>query len=324
MPGPCGRSACVPAKPFFGRRIWSPRVGLGRSPRARAYGGALHPPGGGLTAELRCNIILRYRPTVLATLPSQLLRIGRVMQDMGEDPRKTSVTRLFTGGEPAAGVASTRQRLEDMWDAELVEFYGCTEVSPHCGGYSCEASHQQGKPVHTHLLEDIQAWELVDPDTMEPVADGERGVTVVTNMNSESSSQLRFVVGDYTVFDRAPCDCGRTHVRAIGGFQGRADDLINLRGIKFYPSGVEEGVRAVAGVGNEYEVIFATNGDGIDTMNIRVEHADHGKPGHVVNQVKRELQSRIEVRFDVEVLPPDTFPKTEFKAKRIRDERVKS
>ena len=302
----------------FGPHVWAWGV-----LHALAHMGVPCIPGGGLTAELRCNIILRYRPTVLATLPSQLLRIGRVMQDMGEDPCKTSVTRLFTGGEPAAGVASTRQRLEDMWDAELVEFYGCTEASPHCGGYSCEASHLPGKPMHTHLLEDIQAWELVDPDTMEPVADGERGVTVVTNMNSESSSQLRFVVGDYTVLDRSPCDCGRTHVRALGGFQGRADDLINLRGIKFYPSVVEEGVRAVAGVGDEYEVIFATNEDGIDTMKICVEHADHGGPDSVIDQIKREVQSRIEVRFDVEVLPPDTFPKTEFKAKRIRDERVK-
>ena len=70
-------------------------------------------------------------------------------------------------------------------------------------------------------------------------------------------------------------------------------------------------------------MIFATNEDGIDTMKICVEHADHGGPDSVIDQIKREVQSRIEVRFDVEVLPPDTFPKTEFKAKRIRDERVK-
>ncbi|MDA0262022.1 MAG: AMP-binding protein [Proteobacteria bacterium] len=303
----------------FGPHVWAWGV-----LHALAHMGVPCIPGGGLTAELRCNIILRYRPTVLATLPSQLLRLGRVMQDMGEDPRKTSVTRLFTGGEPAAGIASTRQRLEDMWDAELVEFYGCTEASPHCGGYSCAASHLPGQPIQTHLMEDIQAWELVDPDTMQPVPDGERGVTVVTNMNSESSSQLRFVVGDYTVFDRDACACGRTHLRAIGGFQGRADDLINLRGIKFYPSVIEEGVRAVPGIGDEYEVVFATTDDGIDTMQIRVEHAGHGHPESIIDGVVREVQSRIEVRFDVEVLAPDSFPKTEFKAKRIRDERAKA
>ena len=302
----------------FGPHVWAWGV-----LHALAHMGVPCIPGGGLTAELRCSIIQRYRPTVLASLPSQLLRIGRVMQELGEDPRKSSVTRLFTGGEPAAGVASTRQRLEDMWDAEIVEFYGCTEASPHCGGYSCEASHLPGKPMHTHLMEDIQVWELIDPDTGENVPDGERGVTVVTNMNSESSSQLRFVVGDYTVFDRDPCECGRTHVRALGGFRGRADDLINLRGIKFYPSVVEEAVRAVAGVGDEYEVVLATREDGIDTMAIRVEHPDHANPDELVAALQREARARIEVRFDVEVLAPDTFPKTEFKAKRIRDERVK-
>lgn len=300
----------------FGPHVWAWGV-----LHALAHMGVPCIPGGGLTAELRCRVIERYRPTVLATLPAQLLRLGRVMQEMGLDPRSSSVTRLFTAGEPAAGVAGTRRRLEEMWDAEVVEFYGCTEASPHCGGYSCPASHLPGKPMHTHLMEDIQVWELIDPETGVSVPDGERGVTVVTNLNSESSPQLRFVVGDYTVLDRGPCECGRTHARALGGFRGRADDLVNVRGIKFYPSVVEEGVRAVADVGDEYEVVLATNVDGIDTMAVRVEHPDHADPGAVAAAVEREVRARIELRFEVEVLAPDTLAKTEFKAKRIRDRR---
>jgi phenylacetate-CoA ligase len=303
----------------FGPHVWAWGV-----LHALAHMGVPCIPGGGLTAEIRCNIILRYQPTILATLPSQLLRIGRVMQDMGHDPRETSIKKLFTGGEPAAGIPSTRKRLEELWDAEVVEFYGCTEASPHSGGYSCVASNLPGKPMHTHLMEDLQVWELIDPETMETVPEGERGITVVTNMNSESSSQLRFVVGDYTVFDTGQCDCGRTHVRALGGFHGRADDLINLRGIKFYPSVVEEGVRAVPGIGDEYEVVLATNAEGIDTMTVTVEHADHQSPAAVIEDVSRAVQSRIEVRVDVDVVAPDSFPKTEFKAKRIRDERDKA
>ncbi len=303
----------------FGPHVWAWGV-----LHALAHMGVPCIPGGGLTAELRCNIILRYRPTMLATLPSQLLRLGRVMQEMGEDPRKTSITRLFTGGEPAAGVPGTRRRLEEMWDAEVVEFYGCTEVAPHSGGYSCAAAKRPDGTIQTHLMEDFQVWELIDPDTKEPVQEGERGVTVCTNMNSESSSQLRFVVGDYTTFDTSQCDCGRTHVRAIGGFQGRADDLINLRGIKFYPSVLEEGVRAVDGVGDEYEIILATNADGIDTMTIRVEHAEYAAPEAVVGAVQNAITSRIEVRVDVDVLPLGTMPKTEFKAKRVNDTRDKT
>src|SRR5215813_2998663 len=93
-------------------------------------------------------------------------------------------------------------------------------------------------------------------------------------LNSESSPQLRFLVGDYTVFDDRPCACGRTHVRAIGSFVGRADDIINLRGIKLYPSQIEEGVRVVPGIGDEYEIVLATQPDGLDTMTLRVEHAE--------------------------------------------------
>jgi len=303
----------------FGPHVWAWGV-----LHALAHMGVPCIPGGGLTAELRANIILRYQPTILATLPSQLLRIGRVMQEMGEDPRKTTIKRLFTGGEPAAGIASTRERLEDMWDAEIVEFYGCTEASPHSGGYTCSHARRADGTWQTHLMEDFQVWELIDPDTNERLPIGDRGITVCTNMNSESSSQLRFVVGDYTTLDDSKCECGRTHVRAVGGFQGRADDLINLRGIKFYPSVVEEGVRAVDGIGDEYEVILETNKDGIDTMTIKVEHPGHDAPEPVIAAVQNAVTSRIEVRVDVDVLAPDTYPKTEFKAKRVFDKREKS
>jgi phenylacetate-CoA ligase len=302
----------------FGPHVWAWGV-----LHALAHMGIPCIPGGGLTAELRCNVILRYQPTILATLPSQLLRLGRTMQQMGHDPRKTSVKTLFTGGEPAAGIAATRERLEDMWDAKLVEFYGCTEAAPHSGGYSCPAAVCPDGRIQTHLMEDFQVWELIDPETGKRVPEGERGITVCTNMNSESSSQLRFVVGDYTVFDSTPCACGRTHVRAIGGFQGRADDLINLRAIKFYPSVLEEGVRSVAGIGDEYEVVLDTSPEGIDFMTILVEHADYQKPAMVVAAVQNAISSRIELRVGVEVLPPDTLPKTEFKAKRIKDRRKK-
>ena len=195
-------------------------------------------------------------------------------------------------------------------------------VAPHSGGYSCSAAKRPDGTIQTHLMEDFQVWELIDPDTGKRVPEGERGITVCTNLNSESSSQLRFVVGDYTIFDTGRCDCGRTHVRAIGGFQGRADDLINLRGIKFYPSVLEEGVRAVADVGDEFEIVLDTNPDGIDVMTVRVEHPEHGAPDEIVRAVQNAIASRIELRVDVEVLAPNTLPKTEFKAKRVQDRRA--
>ena len=303
----------------FGPHVWAWGV-----LHALAHMGVPCIPGGGLTAELRANIILRYEPTILATLPSQLLRIGRVMQEMGHDPAKTSIKRLFTGGEPAAGVPSTRERLEDMWGAKVVEFYGCTEAAPHSGGYSCSVPVRPDGKTQTHLMEDFQVWELVDPDTMlGPVPEGERGITVCTNLNSESASQLRFVVGDYTNFDTSQCACGRTHVRAIGGFQGRADDLLNLRGIKFYPSVVEEGRargrrrgRRVRGRARH--------------QRRRHRHHDHQDRARRPRQPRRGGRRRAKRRHLAYRGPrrrrgarPQHLPKTEFKAKRVLDNRDK-
>jgi phenylacetate-CoA ligase len=274
-------------------------------------------PGGGMTAEMRSSIVDRFKPTVLVGTPSYALHLGRAMEAKGTDPRQSSVRTLLVGGEPAAGIDGTRRRLEELWAARLVEFYGCTEASPHCGGYSCPSSDAAPGVVTSHLMEDVQVWELVDDDRRQPIALGGRGLTVCTNLNSESSPQLRFLVGDYATCITERCTCGRTHMRAIGAFAGRADELINLRGIKMYPVELEQAVRSVAGIGDEYEIVLATNADGLDVMTARVEHAE----ASAAAAVAAEIRSRCEVRVQVEVLAPGTLPKTEFKARRIRDTR---
>lgn len=273
-------------------------------------------PGGGLTGEMRARLVDRFKPTVVCGTTSYALHLGRIMEELGLEPAKSSVRLMLVGGEPGTGILNTRRRLQDLWDAKMVEFYGCTEASPHCGGYSCPASEAEDGTVSTHLMEDVQIWELVDPDSHEQLADGQRGLTVCTNLNSESSPQLRFLVGDYTTYTRETCACGRTHVRAMGSFSGRADDLINLRSTKMYPAQLEEAVRSVAGIGDEYEIVLSTNKDGLDVMTARVEHSQD-----VADKVAYAIRTHCEIRSDVEVLAPGTLPKTEFKAKRVRDER---
>jgi phenylacetate-CoA ligase len=124
-------------------------------------------------------------------------------------------------------------------------------------------------------------------------------------------------VGDYTRLSHAPCACGRNHVKALGCMTGRADDLVNLRGIKFFPVQIEDAVRAVAGTGDEFQIRLATGENGLDVMTVLVEHVDPA----AADSVAREIRSRCEVRCDVTVLAPNTLPKTEMKAKRVFDER---
>jgi phenylacetate-CoA ligase len=194
---------------------------------------------------------------------------------------------------------------------------------PHVGGFCCPASQTPGEQVATHLMEDVQIWEVVDAESKAPLPDGQRGLTVCTNLNSEASPQLRFLVGDFTVLNRARCVCGRTHARAIGSFSGRADDLINLRGIKMFPIQVEEAVRLIEGTGDEFEIVLATNADGLDIMTVRLEHESHETPDKIAGRVAAEVRTRCEIQVAVEVLARGTLPKTEFKAKRVRDERRK-
>ena len=165
--------------------------------------------------------------------------------------------------------------------------------------------------------------EVVNAESKAPLPDGQRGLTVCTNLNSEASPQLRFLVGDYTILNRARCACGRTHVRAVGSFSGRADDLINLRGIKMFPIQIEEAVRAIEGTGDEFEIVLATNADGLDVMTVRLEHENHERPDNISDRVAAEVRTRCEIQVAVEVLARGTLAKTEFKAKRVRDERQK-
>jgi phenylacetate-CoA ligase len=282
-------------------------------------------PGGGMDAKARANIILRFKPTILLCTPSYALHLGRLMQSMGHDPAATSVRTLFVAGEPALAIEATRRRIEDLWNARIVEFYGCTEASPHVGGYSCSAQTRETVPAATHLMEDIQVWETVDPETRLAVLAGQRGLTVCTNLNSECSPQLRFLVGDYTTLNTGRCACGRTHVRAMGSFAGRADDLINLRGIKMFPVQIEEAVRALPRSGDEFEIVLSTDDSGLDIMTVRCEHPDHANGGaDLRRRLEDEIRSRCEVRVAAEILAPGTLPKTEFKAKRVNDQRRKA
>jgi phenylacetate-CoA ligase len=283
--------------------------------------------GGGLDSRMRARFIEQYRPTILACTPSYALFLAATMQELGIDPARSSVRFLFCAGEPGFAVPATRTRLESTWAAELHEFYGCTEAAPAAGGYTCDAvARDKEAPVSTHLMEDLQIWETVDPDTLRPVDPGRRGLSVVTNLCSEASPQLRFLVGDYATLTTQRCACGRTHQRAEGGFVGRADDMLNVRGVTIFPSAIEDAVRRVRAVGTEFQIEVSVVRD-LDVLTVRVEPADGVADDEhlgIAARVETEIVSRCELHPVVEVVPRGTLPRTEFKAKRVIDRRARA
>ncbi len=277
---------------------------------------------GGVPSERRAQMVESYRPTILAATPSYTLHLADTMRKLGLDPAASSVTRLVCGGEPASGIPSTRRRLERAWGARLHDVYGCTEAVPGGWAFTCEAGLERD-PVSTHVQEDLQVWETVDPETFEPVAEGSRGLTVVTNLNSEGSPQLRFLVGDFTILDHGRCVCGRTLARARGGFQGRADDMLNIRGLKLFPSVIEELVRGFDDLGHEFQIVLDSDG-AMDRFTIVAETREP-MAGAGTESLRARLVSevvrRCELRPTVELVAPGTLPQTEFKAHRVVDRR---
>ena len=277
---------------------------------------------GGVPTERRLAMLELYRPTVLVATPSYALHLAVALRKAGGDPRTSSIRKVICGGEAASGIPSTRRRIEEAWDAELHDVYGCTEAVPAGWAFTC-VEGLSATPVSTHVQEDLQVWELVDPQTLEPVGPGQRGLTVVTNLNSEGSPQLRFLVGDFTSFDTRRCACGRSFARAVAGFMGRADDLLNIRGLKLFPSAIEEIVRGIDSLDDEFQIVIETEGV-LDAFTI-VTEARTAMDVDAVVQVTRRLETevirRCELRPRIRIEAPGTLPRTEFKARRVIDRR---
>lgn len=292
---------------------YGPHVAMWGLHHALLLMGVPQLPVGGMDTRARAAMIDRLAPTFLGCTPSYALHLGAVMGDMGIDPARTAVRILIVMGEPTP--PSTRRRIAELWGAEIHQFYGCTEVAPSCGGYTCEAGS-------LHFLEDTHVLETLDPKTWKRVPEGQPGVSVVTNLMSEASPQIRFVVGDYTTLSYAGCQCGRTHVVCDGGFSGRADDMLNIRGVTVFPSAVEDVIRSLPELGEEFKIVVSSSGT-LDEITLVVEQRDTSvHESQLAGRLETSFRAQLELRPTIQVLPYGTLPKTEFKAKRVDDQRA--
>jgi phenylacetate-CoA ligase len=282
-------------------------------------------PGGGVNSARRALFIDRYRPTVLLGTPSYVLTLGRELAELGIDPRASSVRLLVCAGEPGACVPSTKARIEETWNAVMHDDFGCTEVAMSPLGYTCseEAAQKERRP-NVHLMEDQYLVEVLDPETAKPVAEGERGMLVVSNLYSEAQPILRYVMGDWVRITNEACACGRTQARAIGGLQGRSDELLKVRGLKFFPAAIEDAVRSLPDVGDEFIVELTTTGE-LDCMKVTIEPAvelgDESKRDALKLSSEYALKGLLGVTTEVEVVPRGSLPRTTAKAKRLFDRR---
>lgn len=282
-------------------------------------------PGGGMNSERRAFFIETYRPTVLISTPSYALRLGRAMREQGHDPAASSVRLIITAAEPGPGVPATKARIENLWGAKLHDNFGCSAVAMSPLGYTCEPEVEHtDRPVNVHLMEDAYIAEVVDPETHEPVEDGTEGVLVVSNLYSESQPILRYKMGDWATLVRRECECGRTHMQAAGGLHGRSDSVLKIRGVAFFPSTIEDGIRRHPDLGDEFRVEISMRKE-LDHLKVIVEPSSaipkesYTEPRE---RLRRQLKGSLGVDVEVELVPYGTLSRDIARSDRIQDLRT--
>lgn len=287
---------------------------------AERLGAAVFPFGAGLPGQTRQAVLWAHdlRPTAFYGTPSYALHFAEIARGMGMDPRSLGFRMLFFSGEPGAGIPSTKRLIEETFGALCIDMGSMAEMTPWMTNAECR--HRTGM----HLWQDLVYTQVCDPKTFLPVPFGGEGVAVYTHLERTSQPMIRLVSGDLTRWVDAPCPCGRTYPRLPAGLYGRLDDMIIVRGHNVYPSAIEDTLRGIDGFGGEFRVIVSRR-EAMDELLIRAEYtAVHAAPERVeaLRAIMRErLRDRLGVRPVIELMPEGTLPRTEFKARRVIDDR---
>lgn len=272
-------------------------------------------PGGVLDTEARILKMQELKCTAFMATPTYVLGMADTARKMGIDPAQDlNIRRITCAGEPGASIPTTKKRMEAAWGAKVYDHVGATEI----GAWSYECTCQPGG---LHVNEAFFLVEIEDIDTGEIIEEpGRKGKMVVTSLDRIAKPCIRFDSKDVIQWADYTCECGRTFRMIDGGVVGRTDDIIKVKGVLLAPTAIEEVVRSIPELANDYQVVVSKEGD-IDAILLEVEFNPSGekKKGAVLARLKDQLRVRINLGFRINVHPYGTLPRYEVKAKRFKD-----
>jgi len=278
--------------------------------------GVMVIPAGPGNTERQIELMKTFGTTCFHMTPSYALYVAFVILEKGIDPRKDlKIKRAYLGAEPYS--EETRKKIEDMLGIDVFNCYGLSEMGGPGVGFECV--YKNG----LHIWEDAFLAEIINPQTGEPVKEGEIGELVLTSLNREAMPLIRYRTRDLTYFINEPCPCGRTH-RRISRILGRSDDMFIVRGVNIFPQQIEAVLMSIKGVAQNYQIVL----ENYDEMIVKVEIDRDFFDGRVERLLKlreeiiEKLRETILVRPKVELLEPGTLPVSEGKAKRVIDKRT--
>jgi len=292
--------------------------GLGFQYGAEKLGMLTVPAAAGNTRR-QLKFFTDFGTTVVHAIPSYAARMYEVMVEEGIDPRRdTKLKTLVIGAEPHS--EEQRRRIENMLGVKAYNSFGMSEM---CGpGVAFECKEQNG----LHIWEDYYIVEIVDPDTLEPVPEGEVGELVLTTINREAMPLLRYRTRDLTRILPGECPCGRVHKR-LDRFKGRSDDMIILKGVNIFPIQVEQVLVQFPELATDYLITLETfaNNDGM-TVDVELSDLftdDYSRLQALEKEITRRLHDEILVTPKVRLVPKGSIPRSEGKAVRVKDLRKK-
>jgi len=277
--------------------------------------GALAIPAGPGNMDMQMQFLEDFQPTVICSTASMGLLMAEEVEKRGLK-NKINVKKVIFGAERSND--AMRNTIKNLLGAEeTFDIPGLTELYGPGTGLDCP--HHQG----IHYWADYYIMELLNPDTLQPVADGEVGEMVYTTLRKEGSPLIRYRSRDLTRRISGTCPCGSIlprHDRILG----RSDDMFIIRGVNIYPGHIDEILATQEGVGSEYQIHLARKDDGKDYMTIRVERAEGmtaENDKRVASKIESAIKKGILVSGTVEIVDYHSLPRTERKSKRVFDNR---
>ncbi len=310
---------------FFGSFFSLYMGGWGALAGAERLGSVCFPFGAGVPGQTLQALrwLGDIKPTAFYATPSYGLYVAERARQEGIDPRQFGIRVLFFSGEPGASIPSTKRRIEAAYGGICVDTGSTAEMTPWMTNAECVFR------TGMHLWQDIVYTELLHPDTKEPVPFGKEGVPVYTHLERTSQPMIRFWSGDLASWTDGPCECGRTYPRLPRGIYGRVDDMFIVRGENVYPTAIEEVLRSTPGVGEEFRMIISREAI-MDDLVIQAEYTREvatraAQQGNALDALRRQIAERLRAAIGlwakVQLLPPESLPRTEFKARRLVDNR---
>jgi phenylacetate-CoA ligase len=282
--------------------------GLGLHYGAERLGCTVVPASGGNTPR-QAQLLEDLGGEILCCTPSYALAIA----DHVSEPARLKLRAGIFGAEPWTD--ELRDAIEHAFDLAALDIYGLSEiVGP---GVASECVEGRGG---AHVNEDHFLVEVVDPQTGEPLADGETGELVYTTLTKEALPFLRYRTGDLASVTREPCTCGRTLAR-MSRVVGRTDDMLVIRGVNVFPSEIERTLLAIPELAPHYQLVVARPGR-LDELTVQAELRAHEEGGERLQALVEERLGRaLGLSARVELATPGGLPRSEGKALRVVDRR---